>query len=61
MSGTGYLVWFVVTTVFVGIIMALGIAGAAGFFGPKERAARAAARHERRLHKQGRHGGGTVR
>jgi hypothetical protein len=47
-SATGYLIWFIVTTVVVVGVMGIAIAGASGLFDAKERAARATAREERR-------------
>lgn len=62
MSATGYLIWFIVTTVIVVAIFGVAIAGANGVFDSKERAARAAAREERRrLDERRNRGGGTVR
>lgn len=48
MSATGYLIWFILTAVAIVVVMGLGVAGSAGYFDPKQRAARAALREERR-------------
>jgi len=46
MSSNGYLIWFLATAVMTVVVMALGIAGAAGVFDRQARARRHAVREE---------------